>query len=72
MKHLQTNLLASSLHPQCYEHNPGFVRFVQESGLPFEAHSQFKKADLDERGVLYRQLAERIWNPDDLLREVGQ
>ena len=72
LKHLQTNLLASSLHPQCYEHNPGFVRFVQESGLPFEAHSQFKKADLDERGVLYRQLAERIWNPDDLLREVGQ
>ena len=51
------NLLARSLHPQCYEHNPGFLRFVQESGLPFKAHSQFKRADLDERGVLYRQLA---------------
>ena len=36
------NLLARSLHPQCYEYNPGFLRFVQESGLPFRAHSQFK------------------------------
>lgn len=55
-----------------YEHNPGFLRFVQESGLPFTAHEHFKKADLDERGLLYRKLAERIWNPDDLLREVGE
>ena len=28
-------------------------------------------ADLEERGVLYRLLAERIWNPDDLLKEAG-
>lgn len=66
------NLLARSLHPQCYEHNPGFLRFVQESGLPFKPCEHFKKADLEERGLLYRQLAERIWNPDDLLREVGE
>lgn len=65
------NLLARSLHPQCYERNPGFLRFVQESSLPFHAHAEFKKADLDERGVLYRRIAERLWNPDDLLREVG-
>jgi hypothetical protein len=66
------NLLARSLHPQCYQHNPGFLRFLQESGLPFKSHSQFKKADLDDRGALYRQLARRIWNPDDLLHEVGE
>jgi hypothetical protein len=65
------NLLARSLHPQCYEHNPGFLRFVEESGLPFKAYPHFRKADLEERAVLYRQLAERIWNPDDLLREVA-
>jgi hypothetical protein len=64
------NLLARSLHPQSYEHNPGFLRFIQQSGLPFKAHADFTKADLEERGLLYRQLAERIWNPDDLLREV--
>jgi hypothetical protein len=71
LKHLQTNLLASSLHPQCYEYNPGFLRFVEESGLPFISYEHFKKADLEDRSLLYRQLAEQIWNPDDLLREVG-
>jgi hypothetical protein len=66
------NLLARSLHPQCYEHNPGFLRFVSESVLPFRPHEEFKKKDLDERGDLYRQIAERVWNPDLLLREVGR
>lgn len=66
------NLLARSLHPQCYDHNPGFLRFVKESGLPFEPHTQFTSADLEERGRLYRQLAERIWNPDDLLMGIAQ
>ncbi len=66
------NLLARSLHPQCYEHNPGFLAFVKQSDLPFRAHEQFKLADLEERGDLYRQLAERIWNPDDLLEGVGK
>lgn len=64
------NLLARSLHPQCYEHNPGFLRFVESSGLPFKAHIQFKKADIEERGNLYLQLAKCIWNPEDILREV--
>ena len=64
------NLLARSLHPQCYEHNPGFLRFVQDSGLPFKPHSRFRAADLNERGSLYRQLAMRIWNPDNLLQLV--
>jgi uncharacterized protein with ParB-like and HNH nuclease domain len=65
------NLLARSLHPQCYEHNPGLLHFMKESGLPFKPYEQFGKTDLEERGVLYRQIAERIWNPDDLFREVG-
>lgn len=61
------NLLSRSLHPQCYEYNPGFLRFMQESGLLFKPHAQFKKADIEERGLLYRKLAELIWCPDDLL-----
>jgi hypothetical protein len=66
------NLLARSLNPQCYDHNPGFLRFVDTSNLPFGPHTQFKKADMDDRGELYRQLAEQIWNPDDVLREVNE
>ncbi len=65
--YLTQNLLARSLHGQCYQHNPGFVQFVDRSGLPFKAHEIFKKADLEERSLLYRQLAETIWNPADLI-----
>lgn len=64
------NLLAQSLHERAYDHDPGFQRFREESGLSFEAHSEFKKADLDDRQELYRKLAEQIWNPENLLREV--
>ncbi len=61
------NLLARSLHPQCYDHNPGFIKFKQQSGLPFVAHATFNKADLEARSLLYRQIAELIWNPADLI-----
>jgi DNA repair ATPase RecN len=65
------NLLARSLHEQAYDHNPGFLRFVRESGLPFRALKEFKKADLDARQELYRKLAEQIWSPERLAREAA-
>ncbi len=65
------NLLARSLHEDAYEHNPGFRRFIEESGLPFRAHAEFKKADLDARQALYQKLAERIWNPAVLDEEAA-
>lgn len=63
------NLLAQSLHEKTYEHNPGFRRFREESGLPFRPHGEFKKADLDARQDLYRQIAEQIWSPEALRHE---
>lgn len=72
LKHYNAqNLLARSLHPDCYDRNPGFAQFVQQSGLPFKPKEQFEKADLEERRHLYQQIAERIWSPDRLLQEVG-
>jgi len=65
------NLLARSLHERAYEHNPGFRRFIDESGLPFRAHAEFRKADLDARQVLYQRLAERIWSPERLDEEAA-
>ena len=62
------NLLARSLHTQCYKHNPGFLRLKEQQNLPFMPLAQFKKADLETRSLLYRQIAERTWNPDDLLK----
>lgn len=63
------NLLAQSLHENAYEHNPGFLKFLSRSGLPFRAHEEFKKEDLDARQELVREIAERIWNPELLARE---
>lgn len=68
--YVEQNLLARSLHPQCYEHNPRFLRFIERTGLAFKPHAEFKKADLDARQELYRALAEQIWNPEDLLGEM--
>ena len=69
--YLEQNLLARSLHEQAYDRNPGFRRFIEESELPFRAHAEFKKADLDARQELYRQLAEHIWNPERLAQEAA-
>jgi Protein of unknown function DUF262/Protein of unknown function (DUF1524) len=65
------NLLARSLHPQSYQHNPGFIQFVERTGLRFRPHETFKRSDLDERQTLYREIAKRVWDPDQLLREVS-
>ena len=65
------NLLASSLNERAYDHNPGFNRFVEESGLQFRPHAEFRKADLDARQELYLALAERIWNPERLAQEAA-
>ncbi len=60
------NLLARSLHESCYDHNPGFRRFLEQASLPFRPHASFLKADLDDRQELYRVLAEQIWSPSRL------
>jgi len=61
------NLLAGSLNPTCYENNPGFLRFVQETGLPFKPLASFHSAEMEQRCDLYLRLAERIWNPNRLI-----
>jgi uncharacterized protein with ParB-like and HNH nuclease domain len=63
------NILAKSLHPNAYEHNPNFKRFVETSGLAFKPYEEFKKDDLLERQRLYEKLAEQVWNPE-LLMEI--
>ncbi len=63
--------LIKSLHPNAYENNPGFKRFIHEQQLPFRAHAEFKKADIDERQKLYRALADRIWDPAWIGRILG-
>ncbi|KAI3608370.1 hypothetical protein D8I24_1208 [Cupriavidus necator H850] len=67
LEHYQSeNLLARSLHPMCYVHNPGFLKLKEETGLPFKAFTEFKKVNLDERFSLYKGIAELLWSADRL------
>jgi hypothetical protein len=61
------NLLARSLHSTCYENNPGFLRFVETTGLPFRPMASFNSAEMEERCALYLKLAEHIWNPNRVM-----
>jgi uncharacterized protein with ParB-like and HNH nuclease domain len=56
------DLLARSLCDEAYERNPRFLDYIQRSGLPFRPYQEFKKADLDARQALYRDLAAQIWS----------
>ena len=61
--YLSQNLLAHSLHEQASNDNPGFRRFIAECWLPFRAHEELTKVNLEVHKDLYRQLAECIWDP---------
>jgi hypothetical protein len=67
--YLKQNLLAQTLHEEAYQNHPGLKRFLKDTGLKFESHSDFKKADLDKRSSLYLKLAEHIWNPKRVIEE---
>jgi len=61
--YIRENLLVASLNEAFYKSNPNFINYVKQTGMPFKPHNLFKKADLDARQELYRQLCEEIWSP---------
>ena len=57
-------MLAKSLHPACYNYNPGFRRVVDHFGLPFKPYeSVFDERAIGEREALYAKLCEQVWDP---------
>lgn len=56
------NLLAKSLNPQCYEKNPNFLKYIQDSKLRFKPHEHFMKNDIMQRQHLYQKICEEIWS----------
>ena len=64
--YLKQNLLAQTLHSDCYEKNPNFTNWYRAEGLEFKPHFDFKKADIEERTKLYKSIAERIWSAEKL------
>ncbi len=59
--YIKENLLVKSLCPLAYENNPNFKKLMSEHDLPFRAHDDFKKADLEARQALYQAICEQIW-----------
>lgn len=60
------NLLARSLHPSAYDHNPAFRRLIERTELPFAPHARFGLAEQAARQRLYIRMAEWVWNPSRL------
>lgn len=62
-KYDSENLLARSLHKNCYKNNPLFLRFIREENLDFKPYETFGKNEIDERQQLYKEICKKIWNP---------
>jgi hypothetical protein len=63
-KYMGQNLLTRSLHPDCYENNPSFLRMIQTHSLPFRSFPDaFDAAAIDSRQELYQRLCELVWYP---------
>lgn len=60
--YIKENLLVQSLCPLTYKNNPNFQSMCQNTGLPFEPHEEFKKADIIKRQTLYQRICETIWD----------
>ncbi len=60
--YLRMNLLAQSLHSDCYNRNPNFTSFINKNNLPFQPHLTFKRNDLELRNKLYKKICELIWS----------
>lgn len=56
------NLLAKSLHSDCYQNNPQFKRFFETDNLQFKPYTMFDKNALLERQELYEEIAKKIWS----------
>ncbi|WP_309742375.1 hypothetical protein [Chamaesiphon sp. OTE_20_metabat_361] len=39
---------------------------IQQTGVEFQSHLSFKKADLEQRFGLYQSIADRLWSIERL------
>lgn len=53
---LVKNILTQSLCPSKYDHAPGFIKYVRDSGLPFKPYEFFSKESISERAKLYKAI----------------
>ena len=57
-QYFSQNILAQTLNQQKYTNNPGFLGYMNSSGLPFKPYNEFKRPAINERTNLYRAILE--------------
>jgi len=60
------NLYAASLAKETYQHAPQFQAFQKRENLDFEPYSVFGKEEQLQRRQLLKELALRVWAPEQL------
>ena len=60
-QYFSQNILAQSLNEKKYENNPGFIHFIEKSGLKFKSYSEFKRISISERADLYKSILKWNW-----------
>jgi len=70
--YLKENLLAQSLHQDCYLKNPNFINFIQSTSLNFKPYKNFGKNELVERTELYKKICETIWDLNGFQEILGK
>lgn len=56
------NIYSESLGEQAYNHNPRFVKFINDNNLNFKSYDSFGKNEIIERTNLFIQLFRLVWN----------
>lgn len=62
IKYDSENLLARTLNQNCYQNNPLFLRFMNNTQLPFKPYVLFNKVEFIERQSLYKEICKKIWD----------
>lgn len=60
-QYFSENILARSLHPNCYQNNPQFNNFLQRYPFGFRSMEKFTTAEINERQELYKKICKAIW-----------
>lgn len=62
------NVLAATLHPDTYQHNPKLRRYLEAEGVGLEPATTWSAERIDARQDAYLRIAGRIWDPKRVLQ----
>ena len=62
--YIKENTYAQTLHPSYYLKNPNFLKSETIKQLGFKPHPEFKKADIEDRTHLLKNICQHLWSSD--------